>query len=133
MEYIALICKEDGTEHGVDFPDFPGCVTSGATLDESMKNAREALALHVDGMVSDGEEIPAPSSLDAVWADPHNRDAVAALFGLPPLKTRSVRVDITMNERLLKAIDERAERVGSNQSRFLADAARAALSEGSKT
>ncbi len=127
MEYIALIRKEDGTEHGVDFPDFPGCVTSGATLAEAMSNAREALALHVEGMITDGEEIPPASTLDAVMADEFNRDAVAAVVPLPPLKSKSIRVDITMDERLVKAVDAKAKSIGSNRSRFLSDAARVAL------
>jgi predicted RNase H-like HicB family nuclease len=127
MEYIALIRKEDGTEHGVEFPDFPGCVTSGTTLAEAMANAREALEMHVDGLIEDGGAVPQPSTLDAVMADSFNKDAVAALVQLPPLKSRSVRVDITMDERLLKAVDTKAKSVGSNRSRFLADAARAAL------
>ena len=47
--YIALIHKEPRSDFGVSFPDFPGCVTAGRTLDEARKMAEEALALHVDG------------------------------------------------------------------------------------
>jgi predicted RNase H-like HicB family nuclease len=70
--YIAVVHKEPGTDYGISFPDFPGCITSGATLEEARANAEEALALHLAGMAEDGEPIPEPSSLDDVMvADPH--------------------------------------------------------------
>ena len=41
--YIALIRKDPDSDYGVDFPDFPGCVTAGSTLDEARSMADEAL------------------------------------------------------------------------------------------
>ena len=54
----------------MDFPDFPGCVSAGATLDEARHMAQEALELHVAGMIEGGDQLPFPSSLEAVMADP---------------------------------------------------------------
>jgi HicB_like antitoxin of bacterial toxin-antitoxin system len=45
--------------------------------------AQEALELHVGGMLADGEELPAPSSLEVVMVDPEKADAVAFLVTLP--------------------------------------------------
>ena len=73
--FIALIHKDAGSEFGVSFPDLPGCVTAGATLDEARDMAAEALALHLEGMVEDGEAIPEPSSLEAVMAFVANQNA----------------------------------------------------------
>ena len=53
--YIALLHKEADSDYGVSFPDLPGCVTAGKTLDEARANAEEALALHLAGMAEDGE------------------------------------------------------------------------------
>jgi predicted RNase H-like HicB family nuclease len=39
--YIALIRKDADSDFGVDFPDFPGCVSAGATLDEARRMAQE--------------------------------------------------------------------------------------------
>ena len=78
-QFIALIHKDVQSEFGVSFPDLPGCVTAGATLDEARDMAAEALALHLEGMVEDGAAIPEPSSLEAVMADPTHRDGVAIL------------------------------------------------------
>ena len=77
--YIALIRKDADSDFGVDFPDFRGCVSAGATLDEARRMAQEALEFHVAGMIADGQELPIPSSLDAIIADPDNHDAVAFL------------------------------------------------------
>jgi predicted RNase H-like HicB family nuclease len=44
-EYIALIHKDPDSDFGVSFPDFPGCVTADATLEEARALAAEALAL----------------------------------------------------------------------------------------
>jgi predicted RNase H-like HicB family nuclease len=45
--YIALIHKETASCFGVSFPDLPGCVSGGDTLDEARAMAAEALALHL--------------------------------------------------------------------------------------
>ena len=80
IAYIALIRKDRASDYGVEFPDFPGCVTAGPTLDEARQMAAEALGFHIGGMVEDHATTPAPSSLDAVMAQPDNRDAVAVLI-----------------------------------------------------
>ena len=43
MDYIAIIHKEPDSDFGVSFPDFPGCITAGRTLDEAKEMALEAL------------------------------------------------------------------------------------------
>ena len=121
--YVGLLRKDPGSDFGVSFPDFPGCVTAGRDLDEARRMAVEALALHIEGMAEDGCAAPAPSSLDAVMADPDNRDAVAVLIDAPTPPGRSVRINITIEDRLLEEID----RSYPNRSRFLAEAAREKL------
>jgi predicted RNase H-like HicB family nuclease len=64
--YIALIHKEKKTGYGVMFPDFPGCISVGDTLDEAVDMAREALAFHVEGLRRDKEKIPTPRDLDTI-------------------------------------------------------------------
>jgi predicted RNase H-like HicB family nuclease len=125
--YIALIHKESDSDYGVSFPDLPGCVTAGSTLDEARRMAEEALALHLEGLAEDSHSAPEPSSLEAVMADPSNRDGVAILVAAPSPPARSVRVNITLPADLLEDIDRRAKREGFTRSGFLAQAARKAL------
>jgi predicted RNase H-like HicB family nuclease len=62
--YIGIVHKDKGSDFGVSFPDFPGAVTAASSLDEAIEMAAEALALHVEGMLAEGEAIPAPSTFD---------------------------------------------------------------------
>jgi predicted RNase H-like HicB family nuclease len=123
--YIALLRKDAGSDYGVDFPDFPGCVTAGRTLEEARSMAAEALDLHLAGMREDREPMPTPSTLDAVMDDPANRDAVAFLVDVAVRPSKSVRVNVMLPEEVVAAID----RTTSNRSRFLTEAARAKLHE----
>ncbi|HYE52017.1 MAG TPA: type II toxin-antitoxin system HicB family antitoxin [Azospirillaceae bacterium] len=81
--YIAILSKDPDTDYGVHFPDFPGCVTAGSTLEEVKAMAAEVLPFHIEGMLEDGEAIPAPSSLEQVLADPDNRVGLPILVQVP--------------------------------------------------
>lgn len=109
--YLALLRKDRDSDFGVELPDFPGCVTAGSTLDEARANAEEALQLHIEGMMEDGAAIPAPSRLDDV--EPRElADAVAYLVSVPEPQPKVVRVNITVPEDLLRAMDAYAEAMG---------------------
>jgi predicted RNase H-like HicB family nuclease len=122
-EYIALIHKEPDSDYGVSFPDFPGCITAGTTVDEARRMAKKALAFHIAGLLEDGETIPQPSDLEEVMADPENRDAVVIFV---PAK-KGVRVNITMPADILAEIDRYAKGHGLTRSDFLTQAAKRAL------
>lgn len=123
VSYIGLLRKDPGSDYGVEFPDFPGCVTAGRDLEDARRMAGEALAFHIAGMVEDGADVPEPSALDAVMADPETVGAVAVLIDAPEPASKLLRVNITMEDRLIQQIDQ----VSRNRSRFLAEAAREKL------
>lgn len=72
--YIALVHKDKGTSYGVSFPDVPGCISAGDTLEEALVNAAEALAGHIALMREDGDTVPAARSLAAITKDPDFAD-----------------------------------------------------------
>jgi hypothetical protein len=74
-------------------------------------------------MLEDGETLPEPSNLDDLVVDPDVHEAARVLVPVSITSDRSVRVQITLPEDLVEEIDK----VASNRSRFLADAARRAL------
>lgn len=127
--YIGLIHKEPKSDYGVSFPDLPGCITAGRTLDEARTMAEEALAFHLEGLAEDGDPIPDPSSMDAIMADPENRDAVAVLVPTKLPAVRTARVNITVPVDALGEIDRFAEAHGFTRSGFLVSAARRAMNE----
>jgi predicted RNase H-like HicB family nuclease len=123
---IGVIHKDEKSDYGISFPDFPGCVSAGATLDEVREMGEAALALHVRGMIEDGDPIPEPTSLEDIMTDPDFRDGVAVLV---PLREtgKSVRINVTMSEETLREIDGFAEAHGLTRSGFLQVAARKAM------
>jgi len=68
--YIALVHKDAGTSYSVSFPDVPGCISAGDTLEEALINAGEALGAHLALMRDDGDTIPAPRSFEELRRDP---------------------------------------------------------------
>ncbi len=93
MDYIAYLHKDSKSDFGVSFPDFPGCVSCGKTLEEARRMAVEALTLHVQGMLEDGEEIPKPSTLADLAQDPVIEGSVAVLIQfVAPEKTLQVNI-----------------------------------------
>jgi predicted RNase H-like HicB family nuclease len=126
-QYIALIHKEPNSDYGVSFPDLPGVISAGSTLDEARDMAMEALALHLEGLTEDGEAAPEPSSLEAIMKDIQNRDGVAVLIAAPTADIKSVRINVTMPADVLDQIDRHAEREGFTRSGFLAQAAKKAM------
>jgi predicted RNase H-like HicB family nuclease len=126
--YVALVDGQTGTI-GVVVPDLPGCSSGGATVDEALRNAQEAVSLWVDEMLAQGGKVPAPRSLEAAFADPEIAAALGegAVMVLVPLVRdagRAARANISIDAGLLDAIDEAAAARGLTRSAFLATAAR---------
>ena len=126
LTYIALVRKEKNSGFGVDFPDFPGCITVGNTLEEAYRKASEALRFHIKGMLADGEFIPEPSSLSDILDNPENAGATPFLVPIPNIKTK--RINITMPESDLEEIDAYARKRKMSRSAFLLEAAKRSIS-----
>lgn len=63
MKFFVII--EKGAENYSAYsPDVLGCAATGKSIEETLKNIREALEFHIEGMLEDGEEIPAPKGLN---------------------------------------------------------------------
>lgn len=118
MEYIAYLHKDAKSDYGVSFPDFPGCITAGSTLDEARRNAVEALSFHIAGMREDDATIPEPSTLDDLRNDPGMKRAVAFLVE-PAEPERTVRVNITARESQIVEIDRRARAARLTRSAYI--------------
>jgi predicted RNase H-like HicB family nuclease len=126
-QYIALLHKRRRKGYGVSFPDFPGCIAIGNDLETALREAAEALAFHVEGMREDGQKAPKPRTLEQIRADREDwiewENAIVTTVPLLPPEGRRLRVQITMDERLLSRIDA----VSKNRSAFVSEAARRML------
>ena len=121
-DYIAYLHQDVGTDIGVSFPDFPGCITAGATLQEAMTMASEALELHIEGMRTEGLEIPAPSSLDQLANDDAREGAIVALVSVT-IEDPPAKANITLKRSQLARIDQAANAAGLTRSAFMVRAA----------
>ena len=118
MEYIAYLHKDQKSDFGVSFPDFPGCVTAGKTLDEARRMAVEALSLHFRGMVEGGEAIPEASTLDALADDRALEGAVAFLVSVD-VAEKVGRFNLTARKSQMAEIDRRAKKEGMTRSAYV--------------
>ena len=128
MRYVAFIHGDTEPGFGIGFPDFPGCVSAGDTIDEAIRRGIEALAFHVEGMIQDGESIPEPRAVQDIEAEPDLAEwrdgAVICLVPLIFDKGSPRRVNISLDYGLLRAIDQEARQRGMTRSAFLSSAAR---------
>ena len=123
-EYIAIIHKDSDSSFGASFPDLPGCISAADTLEELRPMIEESLGLHLEGMIEDSEAVPEPSPLDKIVKSKDYADAVAVMVvKAPELAGATVRVNITLPEKVLAQIDRKAAEQGMSRSGFLVKAA----------
>jgi predicted RNase H-like HicB family nuclease len=73
METYLILIGKTATGYSAHCPDVLGCAAVGKTVEEVVANMKNALELHFEGMVEDGEPIPQPggvASYRAVMKDP---------------------------------------------------------------
>lgn len=120
IRYPALIDGEKGA-YGVTFPDLPGLVAMGETLDEALINAEEALR---DGGLEaekDGEMLAAPSALEAIET---RAGQVLVSIPLIRLSGRSVRAHLNLDEEVAAFIDSEARRRKMTRTAYISYMAR---------
>ena len=102
-------------------------VTAGTSLGDAQALAEEALTLHVDGLVEDGEALPEPSTLDSVMELPDSKGGVAIRVAVKTEAPKCIRVNVTLPEDILERIDKSATSRGLTRSAFLTRAAKREL------
>jgi predicted RNase H-like HicB family nuclease len=127
---IALVHGKLGA-YGISFPDFPGCISGGESIDEALRRGRDALDFHVESMIEVGEALPKIRDVAEIKADPdYAEDFANAVLAVveAEVPAKAVRVNISIDERLLDRIDRAVQATGETRSGFMAAAARERLS-----
>lgn len=123
--YLA-IHKDDNTGYGVTVPALAGCFSYGDTLEDALFNAKEAVQLHLKGMLDDGEEpIIEHLTLDGLVNNPDY--AGAQWFGIEVdinhLTLKPERFNVSWPKYLLDKVDNYVSITHDTRSNFLAKAA----------
>jgi len=120
--YPAIFDPDENGGYTVTFPDLPGCVTEGDSLDEALAMAAEAMALHLYGMERDGDPIPDPSNPADVQLP---EDAADGAF-VTLIQARTEPIHDEMANRAVKKtltipqwLNDEAEKAGINFSQVL--------------
>jgi len=124
--YPAVI-EKTGDGFAVFFPGL-ACGGAGDTMAEAVADAEQGLAAYLDAARENGIEVPPPTEVDKIEVDPDLEEVARILVRYEP-PAHSVRLNITMDEALLKRVDAAAEREGFTRSGFLANAVRRCLVE----
>jgi predicted RNase H-like HicB family nuclease len=65
--YLVLVEGGPPSNWSAWSPDLPGCVATGADVDECARNMRAAIAFHLEGLTGEGESIPEPSQAAGIY------------------------------------------------------------------
>jgi predicted RNase H-like HicB family nuclease len=124
MNYPVVIHKDADSDYGVTVPDLPGCFSAGRTLDEALARAREAIELHVEGLLDEGQPVPKPGTIERHQRNPDYRGGTWAVVSMEPssLRLKAVRINVTVPERVLDAVDRFALEHGQTRSGLLVEA-----------
>ncbi|MDD4493075.1 MAG: type II toxin-antitoxin system HicB family antitoxin [Eubacteriales bacterium] len=105
----------------IEFPDLPGCLPCAHTTEDAVKNAREALGLHLYCMEKDKDEIPEPAPIDKIRLEP-NQAVVLVEVWMPlirdAIENRAVKKTLTIP----KWLNDLAEDKHVNFSHILQEA-----------
>ena len=129
MQYLIVLHTDDGCRYGVTVPDLPGCFSSGDDFQGALQSAKEAIDLHLEGIIEGGGDIPIPSPIQQHLSNPDFSNGLWALVTVDVSRFdgRTEKINITVPRRILTQIDAYAKAQGETRSGFLVEAARRAM------
>ncbi len=77
MKRYAVVIEKAPSNYSAYVPDLPGCIATGATVEETQQQIREAIEFHVEGLRDGGFPVPEPTSL-AISVDVNTESAANA-------------------------------------------------------
>ena len=118
--FVALFTYDnDGIS--IEFPDLPGCCPCADTTEEALKNAKEALGLHIWGMEQDGEPIPDASPITSLTPSANQLPVLIEVF-MPPVRERINNKFVKKTLSLPAWLAAKADEEGVNCSKLFLNA-----------
>lgn len=120
--YVALF-SYDSDGICIEFPDLPGCCPCADKDDTDMalKNAKEALGLHLWGMEQDGDDIPTASPITSLSLEPNQVPVLIEVF-MPPIRERIASKFVKKTLSLPAWLAAKADEDGVNCSKIFQNA-----------
>lgn len=132
MQYpIAIEWGDDNTATGIVFPDIPGAVTAGDTIEEAYELAVEVAHIQFESLVEQGEPIPLPSHIDDLKKNPDYEGWGWGIVDIDvtPYLGKTEKVNVTLPGLVIRKIDDYVALHGlKSRSAFLANLALEKLS-----
>ena len=122
--YCMFVHDGDGKGLWCEFPDLPGCMTDGDSLEELMKNAADALESWIVATIDSGGVLPAASNAKTLKAKAEACEE-PVLFVVPVtgyLPDAPARINITSTESKIAEITAFARRVKRTRSELMVEA-----------
>jgi predicted RNase H-like HicB family nuclease len=128
IRFYRAILADGGDYVTVLFPDLPGCISQGDDIQNAAAMGQEALALHVEALVAEGDELPEPTELGSgvpadMLEDIGNAPYRETLLPVE-LPSKPMKVTISLPTELVSSVDRMANRQGMTRSGYLARAAK---------
>ncbi len=130
MEFPIAIHKDDGSVYGVTVPDVPGCFSWGDTIDDAIRNAKEAIQGHIETMLEDSGDVTFTCSrIEDLAKQEEFAGAIWALADVDVTKLDSTpeRINVSFPRFVLRKIDAYVENRHETRGGFLARVALEAL------
>lgn len=120
--YIAIF-SYDNDGISIEFPDLPGCLPCAErdNTEQALRNAKEALGLHLYGMEQDGEDIPEPSLPQSVRLEDGQIPVLIETY-MPPIRERTRNKFVKKTLSIPAWVNAAAIEAGVNFSQVLQDA-----------
>lgn len=116
--YPAIFEESEGGKYSVSFPDLPGCITEGDTVEEAFYMAQDALKLHLYSMEKDEEDIPTPTLPSTIKLN--NRGFVSLVDAWMPSFRKAIEIkSVKKTLTIPKWLNDLAEQEDVNFSYLL--------------
>jgi Uncharacterised protein family (UPF0150). len=113
------VFESDGNGgYTVTFPDLPGCITEGDTLDEALYMAKDALELYIYNLEEDNETIPAPTAPEKIKV-PEGAFVNLIEVYMPPVRDEMANKSVNKTVTIPRWLNEAAEKANINFSQVL--------------
>lgn len=128
--FFALVHKDTDSAYGIQFPDIAGVYSAADDAETIVTNAIDALRLFAED-----DDLPAASSHADIMARAEVREELAQgayLISVPLIENDAevVRVNVSFERGMLRAVDETAKSRNMTRASFLAQAAKQAIEAG---